>query len=379
MVKENNSENKPNKEKWYIKHPGLCNLAKAIVFVSIFIIVITELTYVMRTNGDVKDRFAGFYAEKEDSLDIILIGSSPTYSSVSTPMLYGEYGIKAYPLASNVQRPAAGLYLVKEAQKTQSPDLYIFEMRMYSSNEEGLTSHMAYTRGVTDNMKYSINRINAVNALVPDPTERYTYIFDIFKYHSNWKMLTMKDQWGFLTYTKRDPLKGTLVSDQVGPAQKPDFDVKHQDPSPLDPAQEEALDNLLAYLKDNNLNALFYVSPYDMEGEEANRFEYIKKKVKAEGYPFLNMNKHYDDIDIDFEKDFSDYGTHTNAVGEAKCTKYLADYLTENYDFTDHRENEDDNTWPQAYDLWTQVYSDAEAKIAERIENEDWIVLEEEE
>ena len=52
---------------------------------------------------------------------------------------------------------------------------------------------MAYTRGVTDNMKYSWNRIKTINALVdPDgPEPRYTYYFDIFKYHSNWKTMVL--------------------------------------------------------------------------------------------------------------------------------------------------------------------------------------------
>ena len=46
-------------------------------------------------------------------------------------------------------------YLVEEAEKTQSPALYIFEMRMFTMEDAGLSDNMAYTRGVTDNMKYS--------------------------------------------------------------------------------------------------------------------------------------------------------------------------------------------------------------------------------
>ncbi len=46
---------------------------------------------------------------------------------------------------------------------------------------------MAYARGVTDNLKYSLNRVYTINRLVTAKEDRYTYYFDIFKYHSNWK------------------------------------------------------------------------------------------------------------------------------------------------------------------------------------------------
>ena len=91
---------------------------KSVIFIGIFLLALLPVSYIVRTNGDVKDRFSGFYAEKEDTIDIVMIGSSPVFPYYSAPMLWGETGIAAYPLSSNVQRPAAMKYLVKEAEKT---------------------------------------------------------------------------------------------------------------------------------------------------------------------------------------------------------------------------------------------------------------------
>lgn len=357
-------------------------LIGAVVFVMIFILALTSLTYMIRTNGDTKTRFMGFYAEPRNSLDIVMIGSSPTYSSTVPAQLYGEYGVKAYPLASNVQRPIAGLYLVKEAEKTQSPKLYMFEMRMYVGIEEGLISNMAYTRDVTDNMRYSFNRIAAINAMTDgmaaenaDP--KYTYYFDIFKYHSNWKTLVLWDQITSFRYVRKDPEKGYKITDKVGPAETPVINAD-VDPMELDVHQEEALQNLLAYLKENDLDALFYVSPYELkEGDDA-KYVQIKNEVEAAGYTFLDMNQYYDEIGIDFATDFSDYGIHTNAVGARKCTEFLGKYLAENYDLPDHRETDEktDGSWEKAYENWQSEYSEAEETIEKRIEEEDWTVLE---
>ena len=52
-------------------------LLQAVVFVAIFFVILIHLTYIIRTSGDQKARFAGFYAEPKDTIDAILIGSSP--------------------------------------------------------------------------------------------------------------------------------------------------------------------------------------------------------------------------------------------------------------------------------------------------------------
>ena len=55
-----------------------------------------------------------------------------------------------------MQRPKAAVHLVEEAEKNAGSGALHFELRMYLGPDERLTQNMAYTRGVTDNMKYSL-------------------------------------------------------------------------------------------------------------------------------------------------------------------------------------------------------------------------------
>ena len=50
---------------------------KAAVFLAGFLFILVTVTYIIRTNGGVKDRFTGFYAEKENTIDVIMAGSRP--------------------------------------------------------------------------------------------------------------------------------------------------------------------------------------------------------------------------------------------------------------------------------------------------------------
>ena len=346
---------------------------KTIIFISIFILILTTLTYVIRTNGEVKDLFNGFYAQEENTLDVIMIGSSPVYPFYSAPKLWGEQGITCYPLSSHVQRPSAALPLLKEAYKTQKPEVVVFEMRMYTMEDGDMENNMAYARGVTDNMKYSLNRIYAINRLVSDVSERYTYYFDIFKYHSNWKTIVLPDQIACFKYEKPHPLMGFVIKDEVGPLEEeriPDCtDLTGKTPIPAE--QEERLYELLDYLKEQNQQALFIVSPYRIEPKEQEMYNYMRPIIESYGYDFVNMNEFYEEIGIDFTTDYYDYGGHVNTLGAEKCTTYLGKLL-EQFHIGDKRGEEGYESWEQAYELYLEKKEQALAAIYERIENKDF-------
>ena len=350
-------------------------LLQSLIFIGIFLLALVPVSYIVRTNGDVKDRFSGFYAEEDNTLDIVMIGSSPVFPYYSAPKLWGETGIAAYPLSSNVQRPAAMKYLVKEAQKTQSPSLYIFEMRMYTMEDAGLSENMAYTRGVTDNLKYSHNRMETIQALVPETEERLSYYIDLFKYHTNWKMFALSSEWKNWRYEKENSLKGFFVKDEVGPTQMPIAGGMEGELA-IPEEQEAYLRELLQYLQENKLQSLFIVSPYGISAEDQQMLNYMGGIIEDAGYKFLNMNNYYEEIGIVFEEDFADYASHTNAVGADKCTAFLEEYLLANYQFTDKRGNSRYASWDKAYELWLAKLEEASAVIAEHIANEDYAEIE---
>lgn len=349
---------------------------KAILFAVIFLFLLQSLTYMLRTNGDIKEIFLGFYAEPKDTIDVVMIGSSPVYPFYAAPKLWGEYGFTMYPISSNVQRPKAAVYLVEEALKTQSPELFVFELRMYAYEEGTMADNMAYARGVTDNLKYSWNRIRLINSLVPEVSERYTYYFDIFKYHSNWKTLILPDQYTAFRYERLHPLKGYVMSDKVVYGEGADYSaVTEQTVIPAE--QEESLRTLLAYLQERNLNALFIVSPMDLDEDMQKKFNYMENIITSYGYDYLNFNNHYDELDIDFATDYYDGGSHVNASGSEKCTAFLGNYLTEHYALTDRRGDDRYSTWDEAYAYWQECQKAALETINRKVANGEYDAVQE--
>lgn len=345
--------------------------AEAVLFMAGFIFILITVTYIIRTNGDVKDRFVGFYAEKENTIDMIMVGSSPVYPYYSAPKLYGELGIASYPLSTNNQRPKAIRYLLREAMKTQDPSLFLIELRMFTMPDEEWEDTMVFTRGVTDNMKYSLNRVQAINALVSDKKERYTYYFDIFKYHSNWKTIVMPSQLACWRYEKAHPLKGLEIKPGVGPAEWVDYAGIT---AAREPAKEqlEVLADLLSFIGESGKDALFIISPYVMDEDARMQFNYLTEVIEQAGYPVLDFNRHVEEIGLDFSTDFYDYGSHVNALGEGKCTAFLGQYLAEHYELPDRRGQDGYESWEIAYDLYLEKQAEAESSCLSDIEQENW-------
>lgn len=338
-------------------------LLQASIYIFIFLILLRSVTYVIRTNGDIKDIFTGFYAQEKDTVDVVFIGSSSSYTYYASPLIYGETGIACYPLSSNVQRPVAAIPLMEEAYKTQDPEVFVFEMRMYTMEDGTLESNTAFIRGVTDNMKYSLNRIRTVNRLVSDKKERYTYYFDIFKYHSNWKTMVLSDQLRCVLYEKEHPLKGFVIRDDVTKLEPDKYPVSAEitDTLAIPAEQEERLRELLQYLKEHEQQALFIVSPYLATEDETKMFRYMEQIVEENGYSFVNFNDHLEEIGIDFEKDFYDAG-HVNMVGARKCSSFAGGLLAQ-YGISDKRGTAGYESYEEAYENYLEVYDEVKQKI----------------
>lgn len=226
-------------------------------------------------------------------------------------------------------------------------------MRMFTYTDEHMMENMAYTRGVTDNMKYSLNRIRTINDLVPDVTERYTYYFDIIKYHENWKTIVLPDQYQSYAYEKPNSMKGYWVNENVVVGEAADVSMI-TDRLPIPDEQEETLKELLEYLSGHEIQALFLVTPTDLTYDEKKMCNYMSDYVENYGYHFLDMNDYREEIAIDFATDFYDGGGHTNALGSEKCTAFLEEYLIETYDLPDKRGQSAYASWDKAYAEWQE-------------------------
>lgn len=339
---------------------------KIFLFLVIFVLLLISVSYIVRTNGGIKDRFAGFYAEERDSIDVLLFGSSAAGQSFAPGVIWKETGITSYPLATNAQRTKAIRYLLEEAYKTQNPQLVVVELRMFAYEDEEAKQDTPHIREVTDNMKYSLHRIKTINALVENDEEgKITFYLDIMKYHSNWKMLFLPEEWKKFDFQCNDINKGYEAEFEIMPHEvQPEPHYENRVPIPKE--QERELRNLLAFLKEKNQEALFVVAVRIFDEEYQGKMNYMKDIVEGEGFGYLDMNDYYDEMKFDFRTDVSD-GVHVNILGAKKSSELLGKYIAEHYGITDKRQLKKYESWDASAESFDKQYQEC------LIENEKFI------
>lgn len=352
-------------------------IIKPLIFILLFLFILRSVTYIIRTNGQPKDAWTGFYAEKKDTVDIVMVGASAVFPFYSAPQIYGETGIACYPLSSGNQNTKAIRYIIEEAKKTQPEVMPVIELRMFLYEDKGVFGNYSFLRGVTDNMKYSAQRIRTINALYPEPDYNYavedklSFYLDIMKYHSNWKTMVLPDQLKCVFYEKKHPLKGYQFETGIIPNEAFPIDPNIA-PAPMPEDQEQVLRDLLSWLKEENTEALFIVSPFYDVTEDQEAFRYMGRIIEEEGYPFLDMNLYYEEIGTDFGTDYYDGDGHVNALGAEKVSRFFGTYLTEHFTFTDHRGDPKYASWEKAYELWKKEQEEAAGVLRRRIAEGDY-------
>lgn len=306
------------------------------------------ISYMLRpadsSNGEVRRRMTGFYAEEEDSLNAVILGSSAVYRYVNNPLLWEESQITSYNFAVQGLSIFTLENLVDEVEKTQSPELYIIDARKFILTEDTDFKKRRFQQLVS-NLKYSKNRCDLINKMIENPLERIYYYFDIMIYHDNWEKLT-KESLEYMDNERPHALKGWSNVKSVESIEAVDVsDVTEE--IPLSDTAEQTLRSLLEKCRKEGKEVLMLATPWKISKDNQKKSNYTKKLTEEYGYAYLDMNQCMQELKIDFSSDFYNK-RHANAKGAKKVTEYLAVYLQEHYSFSKVEEEAVTESWNAA-------------------------------
>lgn len=296
--------------------------------------ILVPISYMLRpvdnSNGEIRRRITGFYAEKEDSLNAVVLGSSAVYRYVNNPLLWEESQITSY----NFAVPGLSIFtlenLIDEVEKTQSPELYIIDVRKFILTEDTDFKKRRFQQLVS-NLKYSKNRCDLIDKMIENPLERIYYYFDIMIYHDNWEKLT-KESLEYMDNERSHVLKGwsnIKSTESIGEVDVSDVTEE----IPLSETAEQTLRSLLEKCKKEGKEVLMLATPWKISEENQKKSNYTKSLTEEYGYTYLDMNQCIQELEIDFSSDFYNK-RHANAKGAKKVTEYLAVYLQEHCSFS---------------------------------------------
>lgn len=350
---------------------------KKIIAFLIFMFLIWEVfihcTYLFRdTYRAGRQNIIGFYGEEEDSLDVVVIGASCVYRYWDCMYAWKEYGFTSYDYSIGSMSAAATIFAIKDIMKTQEPRVVVFDVRKILSSfpdtEGGIW-------GALDAQDYNMNRLAAVqyycrlNGIALK--DAWTEIVDIIRYHDNHEALASELSWQLLDNRADESLdkegfyKGFAIAPDHAFINAP-FDTWPEGTADLEPIQETVYIDILEYCRSNDVPLLLVSSPFALTLEDALELNRIEEIAQEYGVPFLNSNKFYEEMGLDFQTDFYDVN-HVNLYGADKYTDFLARYMIMNYAPFEDREDSVCASWDSVYERYAAEAEEAKRELRQVI------------
>ena len=331
----------------------------ALAFIALVCFCFHRCTTILRYKVGRSDTIGSFYKLPANTVDILFVGSSHAYRSISPMKIWGETGYTAYDLASPSQSIPAAYFLIKEGIRTQHPKIIFLET--YGSRFMSDYPLRERLHASLDAIPMNMTKFEIMTDFLPRTMtfeESLEYLFPIRLYHSKWEELTDLD---FRPVNQF--LRGYAYGQFCEPRERPDI------PEGEIELYEGTLlyfDKIVDLCKKSNVELCLYRSPEavgDKTEENMMASNALIRYAQSKGIGCIDFNYLRDDISLDYQTDFLNAG-HVNYQGMCKITSYFSDLLSKEYSLEDHRED-------GRYAFWQKDYETYRTYLTEKEQNPD--------
>lgn len=328
-----------------LKKSRIAAAAALILFLGL-VLNVTDKIVRAKFIGDSTTIVNGFYAEKKNDIDLIVIGSSNSFCTINPLVLYEEYGIAAYDFGSSSQPMNISALYLKEALKKQTPKVVALEVNMMVGDSINSGNETALRWGFTD-IPLSFDKLKCIYESVGAVDEEYfSYVFPIFCYHNRWKELTKTD-YTYFYEDKTNYTKGYLETQEVAEYAAHLDDYEYEGEAWIAESNIKYLDEIAALCSKKQIKLVLFKSP--KENWHRYETEAIRALADERGLCFVDYNElyHNGELELDPAADFRD-GQHLNDFGAVKVTSHFGGYIKANCEIPDRRGGETPNSWDEA-------------------------------
>ena len=323
----------------------LFRMIKVLAFLLIFSVLFSTATFVLRNKNEA-NIVLPFYDEPKNTLDVVLIGSSHVMCSVYPMDLYADYGIASYVFASSAQLLPQSYYQLKEALRRQSPKVVVLDVSGVIYDTKISSNNYAHVQ--IDNMSLSPVRFQAIFDLF-EAKQRSEYLFNIIRFHSRWKEVTSEDWEKITSLTKGAYISTDCTACEPNPEISPDQKIDFY------PTAERYLRKMIELCMEEGIQPLLFNAPSTEEANSIPRCNKVADLAAEYEINYLNFNYLMDEIGFDTATDYRD-PYHCNASGAMKVTEYLGDFIAQNYDLPDRRDDSAYTEWDEQLALYREQY-----------------------
>ena len=305
-----------------------------IVVVFILVITINRIFLPKYINENRDGRITQEYYPKAKETDVIFVGSSTVHSGIDPRVLMEEQGISAYLRANASQTMWISYYMIEDALRCHVPELVCIDTTFIKYGDDFVEEPS--TRKALDGMRLTPSKINCIRASMGENEKMADYIMPLFRFHSRWKELTL-DDFRYAYYNKPVTINGYLPDDEVGAAEPGPLVYEKEGDTELSSRNVEYLRKSIELCLDRGIQVMVFKVPAHSPNWSRDYDDQINDIVKEYNLSYINFDDKNDEIGLDYSTDTPDGGSHLNASGAVKFSRYLGEYIRDNYTVSDRR------------------------------------------
>ncbi len=305
---------------------------KIVAFLLVLALCYAAVDQVLMIKTDDMTSMTKLRALPEDTVDVLMVGSSHVGMNIDNQRIFDETGIASYDLWVGMQPLWSSYYYLTEALKHQSPKVVMVDVFLCGTTADYSSQEVALKN--IEMLPLGLNKLKAAFAAFETWQDSLEAFWGMPYYHTRYDELTQAD-----FVTNRDDLSLAVPSQTEGVVNALnilDYDAI-TDTLPLTEKNQKYLKKLMALCRQKNIELVLIVSPYEATEEECMRLNSVEKLAAENGVTMLNFLKNWDTKVIDPLTDFYDIG-HLNNQGIARFSTLLGQWLKENYDLRDCRQ-----------------------------------------
>ena len=297
----------------------------------IWIIITAVVTvFIVQKTGHLLDPFEAedglnaidaFHELEDNSIEVLVFGSSRAWKGCDTSVMNDEYGIKAYNYSCNWQAINTTLLFIRDSFRTQSPNVIFVETGHVGKvlEDTDLNGEIYYTRRIPlfDGKKEYLRECFGNNI------ERYaSYYFPLIMFHDNWTQIDFEN---FYSPGTQRYLNAYGYNEDCNDFLEPITIPSIKDTSQADLPQSSinTLDKIVEECEEKGVTLVFYTIPCN-DGYAYS--EAMKNFADSRSIDYINFYELFDNSGLSGNTDYQD-GIHLNKEGARKVAMYLSEYI----------------------------------------------------
>ena len=320
-------------------------IVRPVAFCAILLCLLMAASAVMsalaRTNTDLVQNRNKSMVELEnepaDTIDVLVIGDSESYTTVSPMEIWDKEGIPSYVGGQTGQKIQESYYMLKKALKTQKPKVVAIETNMIFRPQSAV-------RGIKETL-----------------VQTMLYYFPVFRLHNSWKAwVTGEDKRSQTFY------KGFVLRDVVEAYTGGSYMKKTAKTERMSRITRFMMDQIVGLCRKNNIQLFLYSAP-SPKNYSFRKHNTMEAYARENGLKYLDLNLKIKELGINWSEDSLDKGDHLNILGAVKVSDYLGRYLKKEYHLKSRKSESTYRSWNESLIQYREAAQNAEKQAKKKV------------